>query len=410
MNDIVRWIRDAALAAHYAHERGVIHRDFKPPNLMIDTEGRVFVMDFGLAKLSTAAAGSGTISGVILGTPAFMSPEQASGRPSEVDRRSDVYSLGSTLYVLLSGQKPFDGETVTDILVRILTTEARPLHQVCPTVPAELEAIIERSMRRVKGERYATAKEFADELSRFLAGEPVQARPATISRRMARKATKHRALLIGAAAAAIALAAGVYFARPSAVPPPPPPIDRLAEWSKLFVSLQDVLSAERFSAGEAAVLLARARREFPEQKKAVDTFIENQDRLVISALAALPRSRWRDPGERSRVERYRAWLAFGHRPTAEAERILAYRGTCTLEILVDPPAEIRGPLVASLDAERRQTPTALRDFEIADGELELVRPSYGSCVVRLKALEDGKTYVIEGAWKDKDTLEVKGGP
>jgi len=152
VEEIVRWVRDAALGVHYAHESGVIHRDLKPANLMIDAEGRVLVMDFGLAKL-TAGEGSATVSGVILGTPAFMPPEQAAANAGQVDRRSDVYSLGATLYVLLSGKRPFEGESATDILVQILTTEPKPLKQAWPEAPWELDAIVARAMARSRDQR-----------------------------------------------------------------------------------------------------------------------------------------------------------------------------------------------------------------------------------------------------------------
>jgi predicted Ser/Thr protein kinase len=406
VREMVRWIRDAALAAHYAHERGVIHRDFKPQNLMIDNEGRVYVMDFGLAKLSTGETNA-TVSGAILGTPSFMSPEQASGRPGEVDKRSDVYSLGSTLYVLLSGKRPFDGETVTDILVKILTTEPPALRQVCPPAPAELEAIVEKAMRRVKGERYSTARDFADELSRFLAGEPIMAKPATVGRRLAKKAVRHRALLLGVAGAALALVAGLVVARLSRVEPPPSR-DRLEEWGKLLSSIQDSASADGFKAEEAGPLLARAAREFPEQTKAVQAYLEGQHKFVSAAIAGIPRERWLD--ERARVERYRQWLQFAKRPTAEAERIASYRGSCTLEIHVKPFAELKGPLVARLSPQQRQTPVTLRDFEIADGDLELAHPEFGTHVVKIAGLENGKTYTIDGDWTDKGSIQLRGGP
>jgi predicted Ser/Thr protein kinase len=404
VGEIVRWIRDAALGAHYAHERGVIHRDFKPQNLMIDPEGRVYVMDFGLAKLASDD-GSPTVSGAILGTPAFMSPEQASGRSGEIDRRSDIYSLGSSLYVLLSGQKPFDGETVTDILVRVLTTEPRPLREVWPSAPPDLQGIIERSMRRAKAERYATAKEFADELSRFLEGKPVQARPSTIVQRMAKKATRHRGVLVGAGVAALALLAGVYFARGGRADPPPLPPDRLALWSSLFGRIQEALTPEHLREEEATGLLARAAGEFPEQKGVLGALFDREHRTIEDILSEMPRDRWL--AERPRVARYLKWLEFAKRPTGKARRILDYRGVCTLEIHIAPFAELRGPVVAGFSPEQRTTPVTLREFEIVDGDLELGHPEFGDRRVRLAGLENGKTYALEGHWSDPDSIRLK---
>ncbi len=407
LREIARWIRDAALAAHYAHERGVIHRDFKPPNLMIDTEGRVYVMDFGLAKLANIQ-GSGTVTGAILGTPSFMSPEQASGRPGEIDRRSDVYSLGATLYVLVSGKPPYDGETVTEVLVKILTTEPEPLRKVCPSAPLEIEAIVDRSMRRVKGERYATAKELAEELTRFLEGQPVLAPAPAAPPPAPPKAPRRRRLLAGVAAA-LAIGAGAYFfARVPRVEPAPPAPGRLAVWSKLFSQLQDAISIDTFRADAAAPLLARIEKEFPDQKGSVDGLIEREHKAIAAALASLPRTRWLS--ERPRVKRIHEWLSFAKRPAGEAERILAWRGTCTILIHVEPYAELRGPLAERLSAADRVTPLRLQEFEIADGEIELVHPDHGSRRVKVFGLEDGKTYVLDGTWRDKDGIALREGP
>src|SRR5579862_3567385 len=231
--EIVRWVRDAALGVHYAHESGVIHRDLKPANVMIDSDGRVFVMDFGLAKL-TAGEGSGTVSGVILGTPAFMPPEQAAANAGQVDRRSDVYSMGAMLYVLLSGRRPYDGESATDILVQILTSEPQPLKKVWPEAPWELEAILARAMARARDQRYATALEFAEDLDHYLTREPIHARRQGFAVLTARKLKKRAGpLLVIGACVAMALVAAVLYARSSHQPPAPVGPDRLKLWAEL---------------------------------------------------------------------------------------------------------------------------------------------------------------------------------
>ncbi|HZE98370.1 MAG TPA: serine/threonine-protein kinase [Planctomycetota bacterium] len=407
--EIVRWIRDAARGVHYAHERGVIHRDLKPANLMIDTEGRVYVMDFGLAKL-TSGEGSATVSGVILGTPAFMPPEQAAANSGQVDHRSDVYALGSTLYVLLSGQRPFDGESATDILVQILTRDPQTLKQVWSQAPWELEAIVARSMSRARDQRYQTAGEMADDLDRFLKGAPVQARRQGIALRLWRM-LKNRAatvLTIGACVLLLAGAAAFYARSSRPVPPGPSGPDRLKLWADFFPGIQRAVSADSFDAAAAAPLLERLDREFPEQKSSVNTLLEGEHRDIVRAIDELPRARWIESAPR--IRRYRDWLAFMKKPVDGADRILAYKGTMTLIVQVAPYAEVRGPLVEQIPAEERVTPLCLRNLEIRDGGLQLAHPELGTRAVALPVLKNGGTVTIEGSLKDPPGIRILEGP
>ncbi len=400
VRELARWIRDAALAAHYAHEAGVIHRDLKPSNLMIDAQGRVYVMDFGLAKLKSGGADA-TVSGMILGTPSFMPPEQASGRVDKIDARSDVYALGATLYVLLAGKKPYDGESATDILVRILTVDPVPLRQVRPELPWELEAIVEKAMRRNAEDRYASARELAEDLSRYLADEPVQARPASVTYRLKKKVSRHRAV-IGASALAGLLGLALLAALLGR--PAPPPADRGPAWRALFVPLQKALAADGFDAAEAGRLRAQLDREFPERKGELEAWIGQEERLVSRTLEGLPRERW--IASRARVRGYRDWLAFNGLPTAAAERILAWRGTCTLRLHVHPYATLKGPGVDALPAADRVTPLSLT-LEVVDGDLELSHPAFGARKLRLEGLEDGAAYVVEGTWKEPERIALR---
>ena len=138
---LVRWVREAALAVHYAHQQGLVHRDLKPQNLMVAsaTDG-LYVMDFGLALRLDSRAG-GADWGRVLGTPAYMSPEQARGRVDEVGPRSDVYSLGATLYELLSNRRPFDGESSAAVLEQVVHAEPVPLATRAPLLDPRLGAI-----------------------------------------------------------------------------------------------------------------------------------------------------------------------------------------------------------------------------------------------------------------------------
>lgn len=163
-------------AVHYAHGRGIIHRDLKPGNVMLDRQGQPRVTDFGLAK-QTCNAADVTTSGDVLGTPSYMPPEQAQGRTYLVDARSDVYSLGATLYCLLTGRPPFQAANVMDTLWQVIHVEPVPIRQFNPEIPADLETICLKALQKDRDRRYQTAADLADELGRFLRREPILACP-----------------------------------------------------------------------------------------------------------------------------------------------------------------------------------------------------------------------------------------
>ncbi|MFO0902625.1 MAG: serine/threonine-protein kinase [Pirellulales bacterium] len=199
---VVELVIQAADGLHYAHEAGVIHRDVKPSNLLIDRRGKVSVADFGLARCQSLT--QLTMHGGLCGTLRYMSPEQAQGRGALVDPRTDVYGLGATLFELLTLHTPFDGDDRESLIRQIVNEEPPPPRRFNRAVPADLENIVLKSLSKAREDRYETADSLAGDLRRFLAGQPTLAkRPTTWDRAakwIARRSKWVAASLVGLAA------------------------------------------------------------------------------------------------------------------------------------------------------------------------------------------------------------------
>jgi hypothetical protein len=181
-----------ARAIHAAHQRGVIHRDLKPANVLLSAEGVLKISDFGLAKRLDVTTGP-TLTRHILGTPCYMAPEQARGQSRKVGPGTDVYALGAILYQMLTGRPPFLGESVMDILRQVAEEDPVPPRRLQTAVPIDLETICLKCLHKQPAQRYSSAAALADDLARFLAHEPILARPVSPWRRLAKWARRRPA-------------------------------------------------------------------------------------------------------------------------------------------------------------------------------------------------------------------------
>ena len=201
--EAARLAETVARAVHYTHQNGILHRDLKPSNILVTADGTPKITDFGLAKLIDVDTGA-TKTEALIGTPNYMSPEQAAGSAKEIGVPSDVYSLGAILYELLTRQPPFRGVSVLNTLEQVRTQEPMPPRRLCGSISRDLETICLKCLEKKPTNRYPSAEALADELRRFLAGEPIQARPIP-AWQQAWRAARRRPGLMACVAGAVAL-------------------------------------------------------------------------------------------------------------------------------------------------------------------------------------------------------------
>jgi eukaryotic-like serine/threonine-protein kinase len=246
----------AAEALDYAHKMGVVHRDIKPANLLLDGRGNLWITDFGLAQFYADAGLTQT--GDVLGTFRYMSPEQASGRAVVLDQRTDIYSLGVTLYELLTLERALPGTTREQLLHEIGSVEPRSPRSIDGTIPQELETVLFKSISKDPADRYPTAKAFAEDLGRFLHDEPILARPPSLWDKTVKWNRRHKSLALSIMMMLLIIAIGLLT-------------------STLLIAREqgktkDAYVKERDKAKEANEQRALAEKSFKQARDAVDFF------------------------------------------------------------------------------------------------------------------------------------------
>jgi hypothetical protein len=245
-----------AEALDYAHRIGIVHRDIKPANLLLDAKGTLWITDFGLAQFY--AENGLTRSGDMVGTMRYMSPEQASGRAVVLDQRTDIYSLGVTLYELLTLERALPGVTHAQLLDQLAHYEPRPARSIDKTIPRELDIILAKAIAKDPADRYSSARALADDLRRFLQDEPIHARPPSAWDRAVKWTRRHKSLALSAVVTLSLAAIGLLI-------------------STLLIAREQgktkyAYELERQKAIEADTQRARAERSSRQARQAVDFF------------------------------------------------------------------------------------------------------------------------------------------
>lgn len=308
-----------AHALEYAHQQKVVHRDVKPSNIIIDMNGEPQLMDFGLAKQLDSGT-KFTQTGSALGTPAYMSPEQAAGESHRVDHRSDIYSLGAVLYELITGRPPFEGDNMMKVIIKVLNHDPVLPRQINPKIHRDIQTIVMKALEKNPERRYPSMSDFAADMNRFLTGEAILARPASLIWRGWRKVRKHTTAIVAISLAGII--AGLSLVA-------------------VHISRQQVKQAEN-EASKVQDLLNRRKQEdiedrIPQKVQAVaDDFLDEKLSPV-----------WKPQSENHN------WH------TEEGELVVHARGESV--ILLDPKIELKGNVKFDFDL---RLPTEITDFRV----------------------------------------------
>jgi predicted Ser/Thr protein kinase len=440
LHELLDLFMKVAQGIEAAHKAGVVHRDLKPANIMLTSDKWPYVMDFGLAK-AIVGESSLSVSGAVMGTPAYMPPEQAQGQLDKIDAQSDVYSLGATMYAVLCKKQPFTGQTPMEILMKVCKDEPPPLKTHVPDIPDQVEKIVLKAMAKEKGDRYASAVALSEDLKRYLSNQEIEAKGPSSLKLAARNAKRNVWPLV---VVGLLLAAGgviaylvtrpqpkVAVTDPRPTPPPivitqPPPEDtsvrKAVEWYSAWIKLAEVLDYDDWKAGDAGLVeranqhLKTLKENAPLKQPDVYDWFDRQETKVETLLGRVTGDE-----RRTTAARIVAWcdtiqgvgrgVDFLKRPLegagktrADAARIANYKGSFTLKLFIGPYAEVKKLTRNGTEVplSQRVTPLTLGGLEIGDFEIELSHPQFGTKVEKLseKQLKDGKVYQISGRIQD----------
>ena len=276
---------ELAEALHVAHQAGVVHRDVKPSNLLLDQDGLLHITDFGVARLMDGGHGM-TQTGDIVGTPAYMSPEQARARSGELDQRTDIYSLGATLYEVVTLEAPFEADDIVELYRQIVTKEPRAPSSIDRTIPHDLETIIQKAMQKAPDDRYRTARMMARDLRAFADDRPIAAQRTPAWQRAWKTMKRNPGVSAATGAALVAvLVAGLFWWQASSEG------ERRTEleYDQLLLRIEESFQG-RGRGDDPATLIDRAIAAAPDRHEAYNYRSMLQDRSAEARLADVDRA------------------------------------------------------------------------------------------------------------------------